>query len=226
MNQCAVIENGTKDASLGSKGSSSLIGADLYSQIEITNTTFTGNGWSVSSSNEIVTYCLFFTDQATYVRMDNCTVTDNSAKYLIWADGGGFDITNSTFTDNLATVFDGYAADVGTFADCVFNNNPANKWSKYSSFNFTLKKSNVHFAGCNFGNSTFSDRSCATFENSEGDAVFVVGSIFGEGSLTMVVACAALIASVASIAVTVAFRKKQKSAFATAGGAAETEDEE
>ena len=62
------------------------------------------------------------------------------------------------------------------------------------------------FVDCDLGDSGFDDRSKATFTDT--DAKNGVGSIFGEGSLTMIVAFVALIASVASIVVNVTNHKK------------------
>ena len=53
----------------------------------------------------------------------------------------------------------------------------------------------------------------------------VAGSIFGEGSLTMIIAILALVASAASICLTVVLFKKN-AVSATANGAYKSDDEE
>ena len=116
-----------------------------------------------------------------------------------------FDVVNTRFLDNPANVFYGYADDSITFTNCEFNNNPGKQWPSYYSFNFSSRNSKVKFVNCSFGNSTFNDRSRATFED---DSKFPA-SLFGEGSLSMIVAFVALIASVASIIVNVTERKKK-----------------
>jgi hypothetical protein len=65
---------------------------------------------------------------------------------------------------------------------------------------------------CDLGNSSFNDRSRATIVDS--NAADGPGSILGEGSLTMIIALLALVASAVSIGMTVASNKK-KSAPAT-----------
>jgi hypothetical protein len=55
------------------------------------------------------------------------------------------------------------------------------------------------------GNSTFSNRNYAIFEDDDN----FPASIFGEGSLALIVAFVALIASIASIIVNVTERKKK-----------------
>jgi hypothetical protein len=77
----------------------------------------------------------------------------------------------------------------------------------------------LNFENCDFGNSTFNDRSKATFDGAEG-----VGSIFGEGSLAMILGFLALIVSGVSIFLVADTRKKL--AFATANKTAETEAED
>ena len=73
--------------------------------------------------------------------------------------------------------------------------------------------------GCELGNSTFSNRSYAIFEDN------AVGSIFGEGSLTMIISILSLVASGVAIFLVVYYNKKQAVPVA-ANNATETEDEE
>jgi hypothetical protein len=119
--------------------------------------------------------------------------------------GKDFEVVNTRFLDNPANVFYGYADDRITFTNCEFNNNPGKQWPSYYSFNFSSRNSKVKFVNCSFGNSTYNDRSWATFED---DSKFPA-SLFGEGSLAMIVAFVALIASIASIIVNVTARKKK-----------------
>ena len=119
---------------------------------------------------------------------------------------GAYDIsvTNSRFTKNNANVLDCINNDGSVFTDCVFsnnNNNDIKESEDYYSFNLEDRRSNVRFVNCDMGNSTFSDRSKATFDNDDDDKG--AGSIIGEGSLVMLVALIALITSVASILVNV-----------------------
>jgi hypothetical protein len=137
--------------------------------------------------------------------MDNCTFKNNSAAYMLCVGGEDFEVVNTRFLDNPANVFSGNAKNSSTFTNCEFNNNSGNQWKGYYSFNFVSTTSKVKFVNCSFGNSTYNDRSRATFED---DSKFSA-SIFGEGSLALIVASVALIASIASIIVNVTERKKK-----------------
>ena len=204
MKKCEVYGNGTKDDALGTKGSISLIYVTGKSQISITDTNFTGNGHAETPSGAYLN-CLIDNYNASSCYIDNCTFTQNSAEYLLTAINLDFEVSNSRFLNNAANVFHGYADNAGTFTDCVFNNNPASQWTDYYSFDLVFSNSGVTFIRCDFGNSTFNDRSRATFENSG------VGSIFGEGSLTVIAAIVAIVALVAagvSIFMTADLKKK------------------
>ena len=86
---------------------------------------------------------------------------------------------------------------------------------------FFFKEGNqLEFTNCDLGNSTFNDRSRATFDGAVG-----AGSIFGEGSLAMIVSFVALIASAAAIVVNVSSKKKVLPAAAN-NEAEENADEE
>ena len=202
MKKCEVFGNGTKNADLDSKGSISLIHITGDSRIDITETNFTGNGdagTEATGSNVLINVY-----DAEHCYIDNCTFTNNSAEYLLMVVNNDVKVTNSRFLNNPANVLHGYGEKV-SFTDCVFHNNPATKWTDYDSFYFVFKDAPITFTRCDMGNSTFNDRSRATFENSG------VGSIFGEGSLIMVVAIAALMVSVAGMGVTLSLKKKLES---------------
>ena len=81
-----------------------------------------------------------------------------------------------------------------------------------NTFNFQNPDSKVNFVNCDFDNSTFNDRSRANFEDSARGKSLRFGSIFGEGSLTMVVSMTALVISVACLSVTISSRKKKVTA--------------
>ena len=139
--------------------------------------------------------------------------------YLFSARNEDFEVVNSSFCDNTANVFTGYGAKEITFTDCTFNNNTGSRWNGYYSFDLAVKNAKVTFVRCDLGDSTFNDRSRATFEASG------VGSMLGEGSLTMVISLLALIASGVAVVISVVQYKK-KAVPATAGKTAEGDDEE
>jgi hypothetical protein len=108
---------------------------------------------------------------------------------------------NSTFTNNDGGVFLG---DVGEFTNCTFDQNGGEYTfgddGEYFFGNVTLRD-------CNLGNSTFEN--VKNYVIVDTDAENGAASIFGEGSLAMIVSFVALIASVASIIVNVTARKKK-----------------
>lgn len=203
MNNCTVVDNGTFNETIGTVGSISLISIEGDSSVDIKNTEFRGNGYSESDHDSVNT--LIYVTNTSHFLIDSCTFKNNSAEYILSALDDNFDVVNTRFLDNSANVFYGYADDSITFTDCEFNNNSGNQWNGYYSFNFSSRNSKVKFVNCSFGNSTYNDRSRATFED---DSKFPA-SLFGEGSLAMIVAFVALIASIASIIVNVTARKKK-----------------
>ena len=203
MNNCKVVDNGTFNESIGTVGSISLISIEGDSSVEIKNTEFRGNGYSESDHDSVNT--LIYVTNTSHFLIDNCTFKHNSAAYMLYVWGEDFEVVNTRFLDNPANVFSGYADESITFTNCEFNNNSGNQWMGYYSFNFSSRNSKVKFVNCSFGNSTYNDRSRATFED---DSKFPA-SLFGEGSLSMIVASVALIASIASIIVNVTARKKK-----------------
>ena len=205
MNNCKVVDNGTYNETIGNKGSISLIVIEGDSSLEIKNTEFTGNGYASSKHSSATVNALISVENTSHFLIENCTFKYNSAAYMLYAQAENFEVVNTRFIDNPANVFYGYAKDSITFTGCEFNNNPGSQWTNYYSFNFISRNSKVKFVNCSFGNSTFNDRSYATFED---DSKFPA-SIFGEGSLALIVASVALIASIASIIVNVTERKKK-----------------
>jgi hypothetical protein len=205
MNNCKVVDNGTYNETIGNKGSISLIVIEGDSSVDIKNTEFTGNGYASSNHSSYYVNTLIDVENTSHFLIENCTFKYNSAAYMLYAQAENFDVVNTRFLDNSANVFYGYAKDSITFTGCEFNNNPANQWTSYYSFNFISRTPKLKFVGCNLGNSTFSDRNSVIFE----DGNKFPASLFGEGSLSMIVASVALIASIASIIVNVTERKKK-----------------
>jgi hypothetical protein len=205
MNNCKVVDNGTYNETIGNKGSISLIVIEGDSSVEIKNTEFTGNGYASSNHSSYYVNTLIDVENTSHFLIDNCTFKHNSAAYMLYVWGEDFEVVNTRFLDNPANVFYGNAENSSTFTNCEFNNNSGNQWKGYYSFNFVSRNSKVKFVNCSFGNSTYNDRSRATFED---DSKFPA-SLFGEGSLAMIVAFVALIASIASIIVNVTARKKK-----------------
>ena len=146
--------------------------------------------------------------------MDECTFQNNAAKFLFDMDGTGrptnsFLIKNSTFTDNKSSVLAQSNFATSCFEKCTFNNN---EYPNDSLFDFSLYSDNkLIFRDCSMGDSTYPDHQMdqIEFQDANGFVSARAASIFSEGSLTMIVAFVALIASVASIIVNLSSSKKK-----------------
>jgi hypothetical protein len=92
------------------------------------------------------------------------------------------------------------------FTKCKFNNN---NLAKTFDYDFLVHENlELRLIDCDPGNSTFSNKENINLGNaSSGKVLF--GSIFSTGSLTMIVAFVALVASVASIVVNVTSNKNR-----------------
>ena len=203
VNDCKFINNGNWNEKAGTKGSLSVVYVS-GGEINIKNTVFEGNGspeqnqyWGNVKTNVLRLSCVDIT-------MDNCTFTESHAKDYVIYNGSYFEdlaVYNSTFTNNDCAVFFG---DVGEFTNCTFDKNGGS----YTFGDGEYGPEKIVFTDCSFGNST-------TFEKTkyikfiDTDAENGAASIFGEGSLALIVASVALIASIASIIVNVTARKKK-----------------
>ena len=193
--------------------------------VKIENTDFIGNGtkdvWAVRETDHVTS--LFHIESAD-LTMTGGKVTGNNQVFLFIICCGEANVSGVDFTGNesLAMYRDGEycSKPTSTFTDCKFS--AGTPYDEYTyDFQFGNKNANVTFVDCDFGDATFDNKSAAKFENTANS----VGSIFGEGSLTMIVAFVALIASVASLVVNLSSNKK-KAVPAASNDAAETEDEE
>ena len=162
-------------------------------------------------------------DDAT-VYIDNTLIEDNKASVLLYAPDAmsakvNLTVTNSKIINNQSTTLYLYDIVEGSyFEGCEFNNNIAA--AKYIGDYDICLGSTVIFRDCDMGDSTYDNegKKYSVFQNANGK---VAGSIFGKGSLTVIVAVVALIASIASITVNV-MEKKKKTVPATA---AESDEE-
>ena len=230
MNNCVVEENGYVADDYDYVSPESLIYSVGSLDLTITNTEFKNNGdayrvWYAHGQSQRASLMTFETSQhsgSAYVNLENCTFTGNKMDYLFDTSGVAFSMTNCTVTDNYAGVaFIRHNifkhTKYSTFTNCLFNNNkPETSETAYrgvnnpGTFYISDDNANVNFTDCDLGNSTFTNKNYANFTNSS-----VTGAIFSEGSLTMVISIMALVASIASIGVTIASNKKKKEANQT-----------
>ena len=226
LNDCTVENNGEASTDLRSK--SLFYSLDKDSRLCI-------NGGTIKSN------CLkggiFYFDGT--VEMNRGIVAENNVGVAVFHIDNTVmtvcNINNVTFTDNAVPI--NIFTETGNlqsgselkFTNCTFHNNGSTKNYAFEGH----EKVSLQLIDCDLGDSAFSGKEYIKTENADelkypesnpDNGSQRVGSIFGEGSLAMIVATTALIASAAAIFVSVSSKKKAVSS--TANNAQETEDEE
>ena len=222
MEGCEIISNGAygKVSEFNGHGSYSTIEAIEGSIITLKNTTIKANGsskyrddvqpWQTGNDLSVIRV-----KNGSQLFLDGCTITENiSSDYIFAAFNVNVYVSNTTVTGNASSVFEGHTAE---FTNCTFGNNAYGP-----TFDIKSTDKSVVFTDCEMGDSTFNDVGRVSIVDSARAKRF--GSMFGEGSFTMIIALLALIASVASIVVNL-YTKKQLAPVA-ANNAEEAEDEE
>jgi hypothetical protein len=147
-------------------------------------------------------------------------------------------VSDATFTDNGSSIIYAHRilSEDSYFRNCTFNNNLMTKPElmdaftndgSYDPFSFDISECTLTLENCDMGNSTYDGLEYIKFvdcENAPKGRARRFGSIFGEGSLTMIVALLALIASGVAIFLTVYYNKQKAAPVAV--DAKEAEDEE
>ena len=207
---CTFGENGNRDAVSQGRIPSSVICIDEGS-MEFINCVFEDNGTpGINNGAEIVELW------GGTIKISNSVFRNNTCGSVIECFSGVIEVSDTVFEGNSCSVFSREADEGSFFKNCTFSGNTTNKAKKTFDFHEDNK---LDFIDCDFGDSTFNDRSRATFDGAAG-----VGSVFGEGSFSMIVSLAALIASGISIFLIVDMKKKLVPA--TAKNTEENEDEE
>ena len=197
MKGCTVTKNGCYDASQGYRTAKSVICLDGSSSVlDVTDCKFEDNGTESSPLSYLIQY-----ESGGTVKIKDSAFNNNSAKNLIYTEKGALEVTNSQFSENKGNIFTGVSVAGSHFTDCSFSDNVTSSNDRTFYLNEGCE---LAFNNCEFGNSTFGHRDRATFDGKAG-----VGSIFGEGSLTMIVALLALIASGVAIFLVVYYNKKK-----------------
>ena len=207
LNDCVVSGNGTKEIG---EYAESIIGCE-DSTININNTDFIGNGAISSTSDPDYSHLFYLEDSK--LTMTGGKITGNAADKLFYFEDSRVDVNAVTITGNASIVLDvdNDSAKV-TLTECTLGGNEPIK-KKFDVIVDT--RGTLILTNCDLGDTTFEDKSM----------VIGVGSIFGEGSLSMIVALIALAASIASVGVCIALYKK-KAVPATVNGADGSDDEE
>jgi hypothetical protein len=208
----------------------------------INDTEFTNNGAyfenkKILSSDETI-YSAVIKGDCSSITMNGGKIENNNTVYLFIPEDSAISITNVHIINNISNVICGKLEQDSFFRRCTFNDNFA-EWHRMYSFG-TLNRS-ITFYDCDMGNSTYSNENNIKLTNTnEPDGItndpntiifdteadpILFASIFSEGSLTLIVAFAALIASIASIMVNVVSNKK-RSASESAKSNTTTDSEE
>ena len=171
--------------------------ASYDSEFVITNTDFIGN--AEIDEKYCDSYLLDLDDST--LTMEGGKITGNKANKLFNITDSEADIKGVSITDN-ASVFICVDNDIKkvTMVECTLNNNtPTDNAADIQ----VETKGTLAMTDCEIGDTTFNNKGFVTLNGSNFSA-----SIFGEGSLTMIVSLVALIVSVAAIVVTVSSKKK------------------
>ena len=208
MNNCVVSNNAAPKENIAN----SVIAA-YDSKFVITNTEFIGNAAVDDRFGESY---LFELDDST-LTLEGGKITGSKANELFHITNSQADIKGVTITDNASRVI---YVDNGnekvTMTECTLGNNtPAENEADIQ----VETKGTLVMNNCDLGDTTFKNKSMVTFSDK------AVGSIFGEGSLTMIVALLALIASGVAIFLVVYYNKK-KAVPVAANNVTEAEDKE
>ena len=212
LNDCVVSGNINAESPCYAE---SVIGAK-DSTLIINNTDFTDNG-KVSDTSDI-DYCSLFDLVDCKLTMNGGKITGNHADKIFYLDDTQADITGVTVTGNASIILDvdNDSAKV-TLTECTLGGNEP---VKEDVDVIVDKKGTLILTDCELGDTTFDNKRMVLFSDN------AVGSILGEGSLTMIVSLIALIASVAAIAVNVSSKKKAVPATANNAAEGENGDEE
>ena len=215
IDNCTFSYNGNKNPTTGIGECSSIVYA-RKSDLTIRNSNFLENGYDgeVDYMEALIDY------YQSAVTLDGCNFKNNKQTYILYCgDDSILNVSNSDFTGNQSLVFCCVDHSESTFTDCKFDRGTPGDGYSSTFYNCYYKRS-LHLINCESREATFYRKNNVDFQGGLFSA-----SIFSEGSLTMVISFAALVASVASIGVNFALHKK-KAVPATANNAAKTEEED
>lgn len=214
MTDCVVRENGLAEYDGVAYGNvRSIIYAD-DSQVVIKNTDFIDNGHKNARTEGSGQYQsapipnVMISAIDSDLTLTGGNFTGNDMIYLFMLSDTTAFVEGVDFTDNDARSLLSYndASTPSVFANCAFG--AGTPFRENFKFDIDLRhaESGITFEECTFNGSTISDKNAATFLG--GNVSNTAGSIFGEGSLAMIVAILALVASAVSIFLIVDMRKK------------------
>lgn len=190
LNDCVVSGNGTKEIG---EYAESIIGCE-DSTINVHNTDFIGNGAISNTSDPDYSHLFYLEDSK--LTVTGGKITGNAADKLFYFEDTKADVNDVTITGNASIVMDvENDSRKVTLTGCTLGGNEPVK-KKFDVIVDTT--GTLILLNCDLSDTTFEDKRM----------VIGVGSIFGEGSLSMIVALAALIASGVSIFLIADMKKK------------------
>ena len=209
MDKCVVSNNSSTKECMAQ----SIIAAS-DSKFVITNTDFIGN--AEIDERYCDSYLLELNDSI--LTMEGGKITGNKANELFNITDSEADIKGVSITDNASVVIyvDNDREKVNMIQCTLNNNTPTDNAADIQ----VETKGTLTMTDCEIGDTTFNNKDFVILNGSNFSA-----SIFGEGSLSMIIAILSLIASGVAIFLVVYFNKK-KAVPATANNAAESNDEE
>ena len=217
MDECIVSGNA---AALGSHRNADSVIAAYDSKITITNTDFTNNAASNVEYGSENARLFYLEDSRLTMKVGK--ITGNNADTLFEMEDSVADIHRVTITDNASVVIlvnnDSQKINM---TECIIGNNTPN--TNISEI-LVATKGTLVMTDCKLGDSTFKNKEYIVFVNGfNGRALSA--SLFGEGSLTMIISILALVASIASIGISFSLYKK-KAVPVAANSDAKSDDEE
>ncbi len=196
MKNCYVVNNAYKDESKGfGRPSSVIYVAGISSVLDVETTVFENNG-----CEEVRDGAVIAVNRGT-AKVKNCSFLNNATAGVLSTSDGILEITACLFEGNDCRVFAGEAKTGSFFKDCTFTDNTSQEG--FYTFKFGVDNE-LEFTNCDLGNSTSNDRTRATFNGAVG-----AGSIFGAGSVTVIMSILALAASCVAIFLVVYCNKKK-----------------
>lgn len=198
--------------------------SDAASSLEITRCRFENNG---DEAHDITatpgrSYDIFDIEGGTL------TVTDsyfegNKLNHIVHANKGTFEIKNCHFINNRARLYYNRVEEGSHFTNCTFSGNHLKGVSGvYCKYAYVSEE--IDFIDCNFLDNPLVDEKYKKSNIIDSSAPNgATASIFGEGSLTVILAILAFGSSIVSIVMTVAYNKKN--ALPVPAKAAKTQEE-
>ena len=218
--------NGIEDESQNTCGTTSIVHAE-DSDLVMEKVTFVNNGsyydddyiGRIYASSNLLS-SLIVLDDSTFTLSGGSLFSNNGAYFAISVyDDSHLYVEDTSFVNNNSLVMesDGEHYDDSYFKNCTFENNKVpdaeNLFKEIDDdwiYTFAVDEEVLTFIDCKMSDSTYYDQDLMVFVDTDAaNGSNFPGSIFGEGSLALIVAFVALIASIASIIVNVTARKKQ-----------------